>query len=161
MTCTLFFSFTLFLFLFLLSSFAMKKLFSTTLHHRNADIALLLLRVATSGFMLVHGLKKLAKYSDPAPLKFADPLGVGVQTSLALTVFAEVGCSVLLILGLATRLATIPLIITMAIVVVVVHSSDGFGKQELGLMYLVIYAVILLMGPGRYSVDHLLGKNKQ
>jgi len=133
----------------------MKRIFSIS-RKSETDISLLLLRVFSSSFMLTHGLKKLAKYSDPGPLKFSDPLGISVSASLGLTVFAEVGCSILLILGLATRLSVIPLIITMLVIVFISHADDGFGKQELPLMYLLVYTVILISGPGKYSVDKLI-----
>jgi putative oxidoreductase len=134
----------------------MKRLFSIHKTQNATDVSLLLLRVVASSFMLTHGLKKLAKYSDPEPLKFSDPLGISVSASLGLAVFAEFGCSILLILGLATRLSTIPLIITMLIIVFISHANDGFGKQELPLMYLLVYSVILISGPGKYSVDQVI-----
>ena len=65
-----------------------------------------------------------------------DVLGMGTTLSLGLAVFAEVVCSVLVLLGLGTRLAVIPLSITMLIVAFHVHMADPFAKQE---MSLIIY----------------------
>lgn len=69
--------------------------------------------------------------------------------------FAEFFCSLALALGLATRAALIPLIITMATAVLMIHGGDPFAKQEHALLYLVPYVAILIAGPGRYSVDRI------
>jgi len=116
---------------------------------------LLLLRVAIGAFMLVHGWQKVMGYSAMAD-KFPDPLGMGSQLSLISAIAAEVGCSVLLIVGLGTRLATLPLAFTMIIALFVIHGDHTWDKRELAAMYLSIYAVIFLTGPGRFSFDELI-----
>lgn len=90
---------------------------------------------------------------------FFDPLQVSSHFMLGLVVFAEVLCSVLLILGLFTRWATIPLIIQMMVVVFVVHVDDGFGRQELGAHYLLGYIILWLLGPGKISLDRLISRS--
>ena len=113
------------------------------------------------GMMLFsHGWRKLMKYFADEPISFGNPIGLGEEMSLALTVFAEVFCSVLLIVGLATRWATIPLIITMLVAVFIVHGDDPFGKKEFALLYLTPYIVFMLTGAGRYSLDAIFNKNK-
>jgi len=125
---------------------------------KHIDFAVLLLRLVAGGFMLTHGLGKLNKLFGDDPIQFADPLGVGVTASLALTVFAEVLCALFLIVGFATRLSAIPLVITMLVAAFVVHANDGFGKQELPLLYAINYLVIAISGAGKYSVDQLIFK---
>ena len=115
------------------------------------DVGLLILRVGAGGLMLVHGVPKLERLMGGGG--FADPIGIGPTPSLALAVFAEVGCSIALALGLLTRLATLPLITTMLVAVLVVHADDPWSKKELGLLYLVPYLTLLLAGPGRFAVD--------
>lgn len=107
--------------------------------------------------MLSHGYGKMVKLFNGI-VEFADPIGLGVELSLILTVFSEVLCALFILLGIIPRLAAIPLIITMLVIVFVVHASDGFGKQELPLFYLISYLVILLVGAGKYSVQSLLSK---
>ena len=123
------------------------------------SVALLLLR-STVGFMMLysHGWSKLMKFFGEEPIGFGDPIGLGMHTSLVLTVFAEAFCSFLLIIGLGTRLATIPLMITMLVAIFVIHWADPFGKKEFALLYLVPYITIFLMGAGRYSLDAFLTK---
>jgi putative oxidoreductase len=85
-------------------------------------------------------------------------MGLGQTMSLALVVFAEFFCSLFLILGLFTRLATIPLIITMCVVVFKVSKADVFGDAQTATLYLIGYVALLFTGPGKVSVDGMIGK---
>jgi putative oxidoreductase len=134
----------------------MKRLFNTHFSNEAVHFMLLVTRVAIGAFMLVHGYQKLQWILAGGEIQFADPIGLGPKVSLYLAVFAEFFCSVLLILGLAARLATVPLIVTMVIAVFIVHGADGFDKRELGLLYLVVYLFLLVAGPGKYSIDRLI-----
>ncbi|MEO8272091.1 MAG: DoxX family protein, partial [Aureliella sp.] len=127
---------------------------------KQIDSGLFVLRVAIGVFMLVHGIQKLMGFSEMAD-KFPDPIGIGSQLSLVMAIGAEVGCSLLLILGLGTRLAVIPLAFTMIVALFVVHAADPWKVKELAAMYLAVYAVIFITGPGRYSMDQkLFSKSK-
>jgi putative oxidoreductase len=119
------------------------------------SVGLLILRVGTSLLMLRYGYAKLERYLS-GNRGFADPFGWGEELSLVLTILAEVGCSLLLILGLGTRLVLIPLIVTMLIAFFVIHANDPFDKQEHPLVFLVPYLTLLLTGPGRFSLDQRL-----
>ena len=125
------------------------------------DAGLLLLR-ATAGLLMLtqHGWGKLQSYSDKADT-WADPIGLGGPTSLALAIFAEVFCSLLVSIGLATRLAAIPLVITMLVAAGIVHWDDPFGKKEFALLFLVPFLTLILTGAGRYSVDGWLENRRQ
>lgn len=116
------------------------------------DTALLILRAAVSSMFLTHGWAKLSNYKEMLSV-FSDPIGLGNELSLVLVIFAEFFCSLFVILGLYTRLALIPMMINMIVVVLVVHGNDPFGKKELGLLYLTGFVVLFLTGPGRYSID--------
>ena len=114
------------------------------------NFSLLLLRLMAGSFMLVHGWPKLTNFSALA--ENFNPIGIGNELSLALVVFAEVFCSLFIILGLFTRLALIPAIINMLVAVFVAHGSDPFSKKELGLFFLISYIILFLTGPGRYAI---------
>jgi putative oxidoreductase len=139
----------------------MKKIISTSLPVNNGHVALLFFRVIAASFMLTHGLPKLQKLLSGAEIKFADPYGLGVATSFVLVIFAEFFCSLLVIIGLATRLAVIPLMITMATAVIFAHANDPFGTKEKPLLFLLIFALLLVFGSGRYSVDRIIEKNRR
>lgn len=121
------------------------------------DLSLLLIRLAAGGLMFTHGYAKFQKLIN-GNFEFGDPIGVGSEVSLGLTVFSELLCAFLILIGIFTRLATIPLIITMLVAVFIVHSDHDFSKKELGLFFLINYLVIFLSGAGKYSLDRLILK---
>ena len=139
----------------------MKRLLRIIIESRNTVATawgLLVLRVGVGTLMaFAHGSRKLGGFAELAP-RFADPYGFGSTASLALAVFAEFFCSLALIFGVFTRLATIPLIVTMLTAAFIIHGDDPFGKKELAFMYLVPFLTLLLAGAGRYSVDELLNR---
>ncbi len=123
------------------------------------DLAALILRVIGGGLMMMlHGYPKLMKLSGNGPIKFADPIGIGEFNSLLLAIFSEFVCSALLILGLFTRLALIPLIITMLVILFIVHAGDPIGDIEMAILYAAIFVAFLFSGPGKWSVDALIKK---
>lgn len=136
-----------------------KTIFNPGKYPNSLNLALLLLRVSAGVFMLTHGMGKLSTLFGGGPITFADPIGIGEPASLVLAVFAEVLCSILLIFGIATRFAAIPLLITMLVAAIIVHANDEFGRKELSLLYGVIYLSIALAGAGKFSVDYWIYQN--
>lgn len=136
----------------------MKRVFNTNYNHQSLDFALFILRVGVSCFVLTHGWGKLSKVLSGAEIQFADPISLGMETSFYLVIFAEVICAVLLLIGLATRLALIPLIINMTVIVFVVHFHEGFQKMELPSTYLLVFLFLMFTGPGRYSIDNVISR---
>lgn len=133
-------------------------LFDTSRDKKLYHTGLFLIRVVVSCFMLTHGAKKYMMLFSGEPIQFADPIGIGQTNTLILAFVAEFICSVFILIGFATRLVVIPLIINMFIIVFVVHAPDGFEKQELPGLYLVIFVLLLITGSGKYSIDHLIYK---
>ncbi len=80
--------------------------------------------------------------------------------ALGLTVFAEVVCSIFILVGFGTRLAVIPLAITMLVAVLMIHAADPFSNKEPGIHFLLLYVVLFITGSGRYSVDGLIQKKQ-
>ena len=120
------------------------------------NLGLLALRLGGS-LMLLHGWPKMMNYSEYAA-KFPDPIGLGPDFSLMLTIFAEVFCVVFVTLGLFTRFATIPLMITMLVAALIVHSGDAFSDREASIGYFLLYAGIFFLGAGKYSLDNIFRK---
>jgi len=122
------------------------------------NVGLLVFRLAFGGIMLGnHGIPKLLNFSGMMN-SFPDPLGIGSSFSLALAIGGELVCPALIILGLFTRLATIPAMMTMFVAVFIFHGNDGFSKMELGLLYFCAYLGIALLGAGDWSLDKILRK---
>lgn len=121
------------------------------------NIILLITRVGLGISMLTHGYPKLINLLEFSS-EFADPFGIGPTLSLALTVFSEFLCSLLITLGLWTRWALIPLLITMLTAAFIIHGGDPFGKKEMAIIYAIAYLLLFITGPGDYSIDHLRKK---
>lgn len=124
------------------------------------DLALLIIRIGSGGMMLTHGIPKIDRLFGEGPVKFADPFGLGPELSLGMAIFAEVICAILITVGFKTRLATIPLIITMLTAAFYAHWNDPFGKKELPLLYICVFLGILAFGAGKFAIDGFLKKNK-
>jgi putative oxidoreductase len=135
----------------------MRKLLSTKYSAGAFNAAMLLLRLGVGILMMNHGYDKLVHFSEYQS-KFMNFLGMGTTMSLALVVFAEFFCSLFLILGLFTRLAAIPLIITCCVIIFKVNHGNVFGDAEIVALYLTGYLVLLFVGAGRISVDSMIGK---
>ena len=139
----------------------MKKLFSTSYSAGLANVWLFIYRAAAGCFMLTHGYPKFNKLISGSDIQFADPFGLGAYPSFYLAVFAEFLCSILVILGLGTRIASLFLVVTMAVAAFYAHAADPFAKKEMALIYLLIFLTVLVFGPGKYSLDHAIaGRSK-
>lgn len=122
------------------------------------SVGLLVLRLGIGGMMLSsHGWAKIQSFSEYSST-FPDPIGVGSTVSLLLAIFAEFICAAAVVLGLGTRLMAIPLLFTMLVAALVIHGADPFAKKEFALLYAVPLITLILTGPGRLSLDHLLFK---
>ena len=140
-----------------------KKLFGPGTDSPCTNLALLVLRVWLGVAMLAnHGYDKFTTFGEKST-NFPDPLGVGHATSLALAVFAEFFCSLLLVTGLLTRFAAFVLAVNMAVAFFLVHKGALSGEHsgELAFIYLAGYAGLLMAGPGRFSADGSLFKKSE
>ena len=105
--------------------------------------------------LIQHGIPKLQKY-DTIKEHFPDPLGVGSELSLILTLLAAVLCAGFLVLGVATRAAVLPLAFAMAMAFFVIHADDPMQKKELALVYLAAYAALFFLGGGNFSINRFV-----
>ena len=135
----------------------MKKLLSTKYSAGAFNAAILLLRLGLGILMMHHGYNKLVHFAENQNT-FMNFMGIGSTASLALVVFAEFFCSLFLVLGLFTRLAAIPLIIATCVMIFKSHHGEILGDGEHAALYLIGSIVLLLVGPGRVSVDSMIGK---
>ena len=129
--------------------------FPSSLRQLLTDVGLLVLRVSAGLMMAGHGWGKLSTWSEKVD-KFPDPIGVGSTPSLALAVFAEFFCAGLVALGLATRAAAVPVVITMLVAALIVHGEDPWQRKELAVLFLSAFVTVILTGPGKFSLDALL-----
>ncbi len=117
------------------------------------EIGLLFLRLTFAGNMMIaHGVPKLLNFSNISS-SFPDPLGVGSKISLSLAIFSELFCSLMIIFGIKTRIAAIPIIVTMLVASFIINAGGPWTKQEFPLVYAYGFLSILFLGPGKYAVD--------
>lgn len=119
-----------------------------------ADLGILFLRVA-SGLMMIfpHGWGKLVGFSARMNT-FPDPLGIGSTASLTGTVFTEFFCQILIILGIKTRWAAVPLLFTMLVAAFMVHGDDPWMRKEKAVLYGVIYITLFITNGGKFAVKN-------
>lgn len=136
----------------------MKKLLSTAYSDGAFNFALLVQRVATGLLLLIgHGLEKISNFRALSA-SFPDPLRVGHRNSLILVILAELFCSMFLVLGLFTRIAAFIIFIDLAVIVFIHGNGQPLKTFELGAVYLASVFTIMIVGPGRVSVDGMMGK---
>lgn len=133
---------------------------------------LLVLRVGLGGYMLTHGWGKLQMVMA-GNFEWADPIGLGPTLSLIMVTFAEFFCALLIIVGLGTRLAAVPLVFAMGVAAFVAHDADpwtmgaaaeayqageaeNWGSKQPALMYLFVFLALVLTGPGKFSLDSIV-----
>jgi putative oxidoreductase len=124
------------------------------------------LRVVLGLVMAAHGAQKLFGWFDGggprgtaggfAHLRFRAPLLMGLAAGLA-----EFGGGVLLAAGLATPFAALAIAIVMVNAVATVHWPNGFwnmkGGYEFNLLIFTAAAALAATGPGRFSLDAVIG----
>lgn len=150
----------------------LRRLFSLSFLKPDFDLALLLLRAGTgANLFLKHGWEKIV-YFRMMGHNFFDPLGIGHYTTFLMAFTTDVIFSVLIALGVATRWCC-------AFYFGLVfgawwlrhhflywnpapgapnHLAGSHG--ELVVVYLLLFIVMFVAGPGRYSVDAMLSRRQ-
>ena len=122
------------------------------------SVILLIVRVVFGVMLMNHGIDKWANYQELSAV-FPDPLGIGSPLSLGLAIFGELACSMAFIIGFPYRLAMIPMIFTMCVAFFIVHADDPFAVKELAFVYLVVFVLMYIVGPGKFAVDRWISKS--
>ena len=125
------------------------------------DILLFAIRIVLAYGFYITASMKWQNISGVA--EWFGELGIPFPTINAyLAASSEAAGVVLLVLGLAIRVISIPLIITMIVAIVTVHWQNGFeaGNNgfEIPLYYLLFLFILLIKSSGKYSLDYLLKK---
>lgn len=118
------------------------------------SLLILAVRIFFGVLFFVHGLDKMINFSALSET-FPSVLGLGSYMSLMLSVFCEFCCSLFLIAGLLERIILLPMIISMGVAFFDIHDAM-MPEGELSLIYLVIFIILFVTGPGRYSLDYMI-----
>jgi putative oxidoreductase len=142
------------------------------------SLGLLILRLGIGGLLVTHGWGKVQMLQQGQTTGFG-LLGMSPTMGLSLSMFAEFVCAILVMAGLATRLAAIPVVINMAVAISTAHAKDPWSSQtayelfskglaksaaskEPALMYLIPFLALVFTGAGAFSLDALfLGRRKK
>ncbi len=112
-----------------------------------------------SGMEKLHGENWFADIQDRFPFPFnLAPVELIWQVST----WTELAGPVLLVLGLGTRFTSASLIVLTIVAWISVHAGNGFNVCDNGfklpLIYLAMLLPLLLSGPGKLSLDHLIAR---
>jgi putative oxidoreductase len=134
----------------------------------NAPAATLLVRMALGGIFLSEGIQKFLFPADVGVGRFAQ-IGIPAPSVVAPFVgVVEIGCGLLLLVGLLTRLAALPLLIDMVVAIattkVPILLKSGFWKMahEARTDYAMLLGCLFLAlaGAGTYSLDAHLARSR-
>ena len=129
-------------------------LFPQRFRGTGVSLLLLVVRVVFGILFFIHGLDKLVNFNTLVQ-SYPSAFGFGSYMTLMVSIFCEFCCSLFLISGLLVRLMTIPMIIAMGVAFFDVHDAM-MPEGELALIYFIIFIMLFLTGPGRYSIDYLI-----
>lgn len=131
-------------------------LFPQYLRGRGVSFMILFVRLFFGALFLMHGLDKMMNFNQLS-VTYPSVFGLGSYTTLMLSIFCEFACSIFLMVGMLTRIILIPMVVSMAVAFFDIH--DGMMPEgELSLIYLIVFFVLFVTGPGRYSVDYLIDR---
>ena len=131
-------------------------LFPQYFRGKGVSFLILFVRLFFGALFFMHGLDKMTSFNVLSQT-YPSVLGLGSYTTLMITIFCEFACSLFLMAGLVTRIVLIPMMASMAVAFFDVH--DGMMPDgELSLIYMVVFLVLFMTGPGRYSVDAIIDR---
>lgn len=108
---------------------------------------------------LKHGWEKPTNFSQMAA-HFPDPLHLGPVLSLLIALLSDAVCSILVLIGLATRWAALFIVCNVFVAWGFVHHFQFFARGTAGEvigLYIAAFLSLAVMGPGRFSLDYRLG----
>jgi putative oxidoreductase len=121
-----------------------------------AHAGLLILRASFGVHLaLLHGADKLQLLTNRA-VTFPDPLRIGSRNQLIATVIAELVCAAFVALGFATRLSALVVSAVLGVAAFTTAAGVPWARRELLLLQLSIAAALVLLGPGKLSIDGLV-----
>ncbi|MDE7396434.1 MAG: DoxX family protein [Muribaculum sp.] len=143
----------------------LEKLFLRFTGYTYSNLSRLFMRLFVGIMFLQFGVRHLVNF-DIMSASFPAVMGMSSQTSLIVMILIETVCSLFIMAGFLTRLATIPPIISMIVAeYYIIHDlMPGIDMAMLTstmpgylpLMFIGIYCYILMAGPGKISADYLI-----
>jgi putative oxidoreductase len=144
---------------------SLRGLLTANAPARLTDSAFVILRLAAAVVFVAHGWNTFSSQGVSGAIAAQQAAGIPLPALAGpFTVFGELVGGILLALGLLTRLSAIAISVIMLGAWVFVHAQNGLFASKGGFEYVMILAAIsltlIVTGPGRYSIDHLLAGNR-
>lgn len=143
---------------------SLKKIYIRTTGYSYTNMGRLFLRLFVGIMMMQFGIRQLYNF-DEAQMMFPSLLGMSPSVALILMIIIEIGCSLFIMFGFMTRIMVIPPFIAMVVAEyyilhdLVKEASYMLSWSQQGyvpIMFLGIYFFLILVGPGKISVDYFL-----
>ncbi len=143
---------------------SLKKIYIRTTGYSYTNMGRLFLRLFVGIMMMQFGIRQLSNF-DAAKAMFPSILGIDPGIILVLMISIEIGCSLFIMAGFMTRIMTVPPFISMIVAeYYILHDLVSQAPYMLSwsqqgyvpIMFLGIYFFIMLVGPGKISVDYFL-----
>ncbi len=143
---------------------SLKKIYIRTTGYSYTNMGRLFLRLFVGIMMMQFGIRQLYNFEDAASV-FPSFWGLSPEAVLILMIVIEIGCSLCIMAGFITRIMAIPPFVAMVVAeYYILHdlvkeapymiswSQQGYVP----IMFLGIYFFLILVGPGKISVDYFL-----
>lgn len=130
-----------------------------------SNLGRMFIRLFVGVMFMQFGIRHLVNFSLMSA-DFPTLLGLSSQTCLILMIINELVCSLFIMAGFLTRLATIPPILSMIVAEyyilhdllpdALIYGLESTDPGYLPIMFIGIYFFILLAGPGKISLDYFI-----
>lgn len=143
---------------------AIKRIYFRFTGYSYTNLGRLFLRLFVGIMLLQFGVRQIAHYYEMCDV-FPAVMGMSSSMSLTTMIAVEVVCSAFIMFGFMTRFMIIPPFIAMIVaeyhllhdcVSDAAYLLDWQQQGYLPIMFLGIYFFLLLVGPGKISVDYFL-----
>ncbi|MBI9113429.1 DoxX family protein [Sanguibacter suaedae] len=131
-----------------------------------ADIALLVTRVLLGVVLIAHGWQKFNEYTIDGTTESFDGMGIPAPAAAAVfATFVELVGGIALVIGLLTPVFAALATLNFIGAIVFVHAGNGIfvdqGGSELVLALIAGLVILIALGAGRISVDHLITRRSR
>jgi putative oxidoreductase len=139
----------------------LKKLSNPFPSYTIYNVTMLLFRIALAlEMMIIHGFKKLGIGVSEAEI-IPNPFNLPQTFNDAFIISANFFFPFLVLIGFYTRLSALPVLVVTVTGYLIVHRNEALIARDIPFMYSISFLSILLLGPGKYSIDHFIYKKNK
>ena len=140
-----------------------KLIYIRTTGYSYTNLGRLFLRLFVGVMLMQFGIRQWLHF-DEAAVNFPATLGMNAEVSLAVMITIEIVCSLFIMFGFCTRMMVLPPFIAMILAEYHLLQSTAMATYDISwtqpvyipILFMGIYFFILLVGPGKISVDYFL-----